>query len=212
MLIDSAPSIQSIRFVSRHLTRFVPPRRVPAGVLGGLGAGVAVLLAGVPPPLWDDLVEHLRTRDDINDWTYADAAVLNTLRSLSEDAPAPADPNDIAPMARASEKAEYWKSGLLAGKTSYPDDWRPIVKARACGVGADGTLAPGAAVLVWLDPDAIRDRWTPEMIQRTVRVRVQRTEGWNRLVDRIPDIVTAPTTAPTRFTHFQRSHIRVGLT
>ena len=131
-------------------------------------------LRTLPPPLWDDLVEHLRTRDDIDDWRYSDTGILRQFDTLSAGA-SPGNPGEFA---------RYWAQGLLAG-TTYPAAWRGIVRARACGT------SPREAVLVWLDPGNIRDRWTAQMVQRTVRVRVQRTEGRNRLVDRIPDIVTA---------------------
>ncbi len=160
-----------------------------AAVVHETGSRIRSALQGLPPPLWGDLVAHLRTSDDIDDWTYADATVLNALETLSAAAPA-GEPGDIAPMARASDKAASWKSGLLAGKTSYPDDWRGIVKARACGVDASGAVRNGAAVLVWLEPDAIRDRWTPEMVQRTVRARMARREGQYARLDHIPEIVT----------------------
>ena len=132
-------------------------------------------LAGLPPPLWDDLVSHLRGSNAIGNWDYTNTDDLERLKDLP-------DPY---------RRANYWKGGILEG-TTYPDDWRGSVRARACGTGSR------EAVLVWLhpgdpndpdDPPTIRDRWTPEMVQRAVRAWVQRTEGRNRLVDRIPDIV-----------------------
>ena len=149
-------------------------------------------LSGLPPPLWDDLVAHLRTSDVIDDWTYGTSAneadILEQIKAYSTSAPAGA-PGEITPPNRAYEKANARKDGLLT-RTSYPDDWRGIVKARACGVNASGTVRNGAAVLIWLDPGSIRPRWTPEMVQRTVRVWRSRQYGFNPRDETVPEIVT----------------------
>ena len=147
-------------------------------------------LNGLPPPLWGDLVAHLRDSDAINDWTYSDTSVLNALKALSAAAPASTDAGDLTPTTRVSQTAQYWTSGLLTDKTSYPREWHVLVKARACGVDADGRITRHAAVLIWLDPQAIRDRWSPEMVQRTVRTWMGQRHGFNARLDRVPDIVT----------------------
>jgi len=75
--------------------------------------------------------------------------------------------------------ADDWSQGIFNG-SSVPGAWRPIVKARACGVTVPANptdpleLDQLAAVVVWLEPDRIRDRWTPETVQRTVRVWLER--------------------------------------
>ena len=148
-------------------------------------------LRRLPPPVRADLVEHLRTDDEIANWTYTDAGVMALLRTLSAGATPPAIVDGTVTADRAHGVATHWAGGILAG-SGVEAAWHPFVRARACGVDASGATVPGAAVLVWLDPSAVRDRWTPQMVQRTARVWLERTMG-ERLVavDHVPDIVTA---------------------
>ena len=140
-------------------------------------------LAVLPPPVWDDLVDHLRTDDAIGGWTYTDAGVLARLGSLSAAAP-PGDPREVATSARAHGLAQHWDGGILEG-SSVGAEWQGTVQARACGFG------PGARILVWLDPAELRDRWTPAMVQRTARAWLSSQSDRFVAVDRIPDVVTA---------------------
>ena len=140
-------------------------------------------LSVLPPPLWDDLVGHLRTNDDIGTWSYSDPAMMLQLQTLSAGAP-PGNPRVLATSENAHGLAEYWDGGILEG-SAVGADWRGTVQARACGFG------PGALVLVWLDPDVIRDRWTPRMIQRTARTWLEGQSDQFIAVDRIPAFVTA---------------------
>lgn len=146
-------------------------------------------LSVLPPPVWDDLVEHLRTDDAIGDWTYADAAVMSRLGTLSSLAP-PSDPGEVATSERAHGLAAHWDGGILEG-SGVGTAWHGLVRARACGFGAGGELRQGARILVWLDPGAVRDRWTPEMVQRTVRTWLAGQNDRFVAIDRIPDVVTA---------------------
>ena len=145
-------------------------------------------LATLPPPLWDDLVDHLRTDDDIDDWSYTDTAVMTRLEALSKGAPA-GDASEIATSERAHGLAQHWDGGLLDA-SGVAADWRGEVRARACGFDAAGEPLPGAMILVWLDPDAVRDRWTPEMVQRAARAWLERQGDRFVAVDSVPDVVT----------------------
>ena len=145
-----------------------------AGVVRETRDRLRAALTVLPPPLRDDLVTHLRTDDAIGTWRYADADIMARLRTLSA---ADGDFANIHPAAK------HWADGLLTTSSVGPD-WRGAVRARACGTG------PSEVILVWLDPDVIRDRWSPEMVQRTVRTWLERTEGPFVMGDHIPDIVT----------------------
>ena len=146
-------------------------------------------LSVLPPPVWDDLVDHLRTDDAIGDWTYADADVMSRLGTLSSLAP-PSDPSEVATSERAHGLAAHWDGGILEG-SGVGTAWHGLVRARACGFGAGGEILPGARILVWLDPGAVRDRWTPEMVQRTVRTWLASQNDRFVAIDKVPDVVTA---------------------
>ncbi len=147
-------------------------------------------LRRLPPPVRGDLVEHLRTDDDVSGWTYADAGVMALLQTLSAGATPPAIMDGAVTADRAHGVAAHWAGGILAG-SGVTTDWQRFVRARACGVDASGATVPGAAVLVWLDPSVVRDRWTPQMVQRTARAWLERTMGDRFVaVDHVPDIVT----------------------
>ena len=105
------------------------------------------------------------------------------LQRLSAGAP-PGNPRVLATSENAHFLAEYWDGGILE-ESGVGADWRDTVQARACGFG------PSAVVLVWLDPDVIRDRWTPRMIQRTARTWLESQSDQFIAVDRIPAFVTA---------------------
>lgn len=142
-----------------------------------------IALDRLPAPLRDDLVAHLGTNDTLDGWSYENAPILNGLRTVNP---------------RLHSIAERWKGGILSAEvweTGRPvgDDWHPKLRARACGAGEDGRVARGAAVLVWLDPGDVRERWTPAMVQRTVRASLERRSDPFVAVDHIPGIVTAPT-------------------
>ena len=148
-------------------------------------------LLQLPPPAWDDLVAHLRTDDGVAGWTWADAGFMARLRALSAAATAPTVPGQAVTADRAHGVAARWAGGILAG-SGVGADWRPRLRARACGAGAAGAPPPGAVVLVWLDPAAVRDRWTPRMVQRTALAWLERTTGGRfAAVDHVPGVVTA---------------------
>lgn len=154
-----------------------------AGVVRETRDRLRAALAVLPPPVWDDLVGHLRTDDGIDGWSYSDPDVMSRLRTLSDGAP-PGDPSEVATTARAHGLAEHWDGGILEG-SGVGADWRGTVRARACGFG------PAAMILVWLDPGVLRDRWTPEMVQRTARAWLERQSDRFVAVDVVPDVVTA---------------------
>ena len=85
---------------------------------------VRAALSGLPPPLWDDLVEHLRTSDVIDGWTYTDTSVLTSLDRLSAAAPAAA-PGEITP------------------RNGYPG--KPGTGPRACSRTRPATRTTGTA-------------------------------------------------------------------
>ena len=68
------------------------------------------------------------------------------------------------------------------------------MRARACGFGAGGEILPGAMILVWLDPAVVRDRWTPEMVQRTARTWLESQSDRFVAVDQIPDVLSVART------------------
>jgi len=146
-------------------------------------------LGALPAPLWEDLVEHLRTDDGIAGWTHSDPDVMSSLQALSAAAP-PGDPARIATAARAHGLAEHWNGGIL-GRGGVPPAWRGSLRARACGFDAAGGILPGAVILVWLDPGAVRERWTPRMVQRAARAWLERTGDRAAAVDGVPGVVTA---------------------
>ena len=156
-----------------------------AGVVRETRDRLRAALAVLPPPVWDDLVNHLRTNDAIDAWTYADPAIMARLLALSTCTPTPPpDPGEVATCARAHGLVQHWGGGILA-ESGVEAAWRGLVQARACGVG------PGARILVWLDPGVLRDRWTPAMVQRTVRAWLESQNDRFVAGDRIPDVVTA---------------------
>ena len=126
-------------------------------------------LSVLPPPIWDHLAQHLRTHQTINAWRYTDTSMLTRLQTTL--------PNIYA-------ISRYWTDGLL-NESHIDTPWRSFMRARACGTGRD------AVVLIWLDPAAVRDRWTPEMVQRTVRAWKARTEAQYAFDDSIPRVITA---------------------
>ncbi|WP_419737627.1 hypothetical protein, partial [Ruegeria sp.] len=146
-------------------------------------------LDAAPQPLWDDLVTHLRndgagtdrqgSGDRVSDWSY-------TARDI-----------DALPAGSAARRAaDYWKDGVL-NRSAVPKDWRPIVKTRACGVEMEGDRPVpgiGAAVFVWLDRDRIRERWSSQMVQRTVRAWLERGQTRVSMIEEIPDILTGART------------------
>ncbi|WP_419741219.1 hypothetical protein [Ruegeria sp.] len=146
-------------------------------------------LDAAPQPLWDDLVTHLRndgagterqgSGDRVSDWSY-------TTRDI-----------DALPAGSAARRAaDYWKDGVL-NRSAVPKDWRPIVKTRACGVEMEGDRPVpgiGAAVFVWLDRDRIRERWSSQMVQRTVRAWLERGQSRVSMIEEIPDILTGART------------------
>ncbi|MYG28120.1 MAG: hypothetical protein F4213_19215 [Boseongicola sp. SB0677_bin_26] len=160
-----------------------------AGVVRETRDRLRAALAVLPPPVWDDLVNHLRNDDGIDGWSYADPDVMSRLRTLSDGAP-PGDPSEVATTARAHGLAEHWDGGILAG-SGVGADWRGTVRARACGFGPGGAILPGAMILVWLDPGVLRDRWTPAMVQRTARAWLESQSDRFVAVDVVPDVVTA---------------------
>ena len=125
-------------------------------------------LTVLPPPLWDHLAQHLRTQNTLNDWRYTDANILTQLQTTS-------------PTVHAI--SSYWVDGILHDST-IDASWHRFVKARACGTGRQ------AVILIWLDPTVIRDRWTPGMVQRTVRAWKAKTEAQYAFDESIPRVVT----------------------
>ena len=160
-----------------------------AGVVRETRDRLRAALFVLPPPVWDDLVEHLRTDDAIGSWSYADPDIMSRLRTLSASAP-PGDPREIATSQHAHGLAQHWDGGILEG-SGVGAHWRGLVQARACGFGPGGVILPGARILVWLDPTVLRDRWTPEMVQRTARVWLASQSDRFIAIDQVPDIVTA---------------------
>ena len=157
----------------------------PADVLPPVADGAA----GESVPFWDDLVDHLRTDDAIGTWTCSDPDIMSRLGNLSAGAP-PGNPREVTTSARAHGLAQHWDGGILEG-SGVGAAWRGLVRARACGFGAGNVILPGARILVWLDPGAVRDRWTPAMVQRTARTWLASQSDRFVAVDRIPDVVTA---------------------
>jgi len=123
----------------------------------------------LPPPIWADLVTHLTTSDRITTWTYTDSTLLTALQSTF--------PALHAVTAR-------WSRGILAGST-LPPEWQAHIRVRASGTDFDDVI------LIWLEPTAVRDRWTPESIQRTARAWIESREGKRVFGDRLPRIKTA---------------------
>ena len=161
-----------------------------AGVVRETRDRLRSALRRLPPPVRGDLVEHLRTDDAVSGWTYSDAGVMALLQSLSAGATPPTIMDGTVTADRAHGVAAHWAGGILAG-SGVATDWQRFVRARACGVDASGATVPGAAVLVWLDPSVVRDRWTPRMVQRTARAWLERTMGDRFVaVDHVPDVVT----------------------
>ena len=149
------------------------------------------VLHSVPQPLWDHLVKHLYetdsdARDTIHDWVFpADNTDLALIRDI-------ADSNRIEPI---KHSVNYWQPGIM-DKTVAGNVWHSLVQARACSMtwNADSDrpeIDPFfGTVLVWLDPGNIRDRWTSQMIQHTVRAHMEGEDGYGAKSERIPDLLT----------------------
>ncbi|MCY4288599.1 MAG: hypothetical protein OXC63_08400 [Aestuariivita sp.] len=129
-----------------------------------------IALNVVPPPVWQHLTAYLQTNTDVAAWRYTDGTVLTAID------------NTFATLGYATR---LWAGGVLANST-IPTDWRDAVRARACG-----SIGGTAVLVVWLDPTRVRDRWEPEMVQRAVRVWLERDGGPNSFADKIPGVVTA---------------------
>ena len=145
----------------------------------------------VPQPLWDHLVKHLHetdsdARDTIHDWVFpADNTDLALINGMANSEPA----------ALIKHNANYWQPGIM-DKTSVNNVWHSLVQARACGMtwNTDSDrpeIDPFfGTVLIWLDPGNIRDRWTAQMIQHTVRAHMEGEDGYGAKSERIPDLLT----------------------
>ena len=134
-------------------------------------------LGAVPRPLWTGLVSHLVHEDEldedkISDWTYTSADVSRLNGSGLE------------------RTAGFWKTGIM-DKTTIAEKWHDGLRARACGVDSSGRPGPGASVIIWLDPDYIRDRWTPRMIQTVAKAHLDKVDPGYALSEQIPDVLTA---------------------
>ena len=144
--------------------------------------GLRNALNTVPQPLWDHLVTYLHdteVQNAITDWSYPtdESSDINTLNGTE-----------------VNGRARYWATGIL-DKTPVLGVWHDKIQARACGVTLNPDtgrpeLANGSTVLVWLGRHNIRDRWTPEMVQRTVRSHLESTEGRFSISEHIPDVLT----------------------
>ena len=145
--------------------------------------GLRSALNTVPQPLWDHLVTYLHDTDvqnTIADWSYPtdESSDINSLVGTT-----------------VNGRARYWATGIL-DKTPVLGVWKDKVQARACGVTVNpDTGRPdinpfGSTALVWLDRLYIRDRWSSEMVQRTVRAHLERSEGRFAMSESIPDILS----------------------
>ena len=150
-------------------------------------------LRTLPPPVWEDLVGHLRTDDDVTDWTYADAAAMQRLLNLSTAAPTTPGADGTTPSSAAHGVATHWQGGILA-RSGIGADWHASVQARACGFDANDDPVNGAVVLVWLDPDAVRDSWTRRMVQRTALAWQERQGDRATALGKVPHVLTAANT------------------
>ena len=151
-------------------------------------------LQTLPPPVWEDLVAHLRTDDAVADWRFTDAATMARLRALgtaAANAGLPVlSPDGTITARQAHDVATHWQDGILAG-SAVGADWHPAVRARACGFDAADNPVPGAAILVWLDPGAVRERWTPRMVQRTALAWHERQTDQATARSKVPHVLTA---------------------
>ena len=150
-------------------------------------------LRTLPPPVWEDLVGHLRTDDDVADWTYADAAAMQRLLNLSAAAPTTPGADGTTPSSAAHGVATHWQGGILA-RSGIGADWHASVQVRACGFDANDDPVNGAVVLVWLDPGAVRDSWTPRMVQRTALAWQERQGDRATALGKVPHVLTAANT------------------
>ena len=143
------------------------------------------VLRSVPQPLWDHLVKHLHEtdpdeRDTIHDWVFPNTDNDWTLINTSS--------NTIH-----LNNVYHWHSGIM-DKTAAGNVWHSLVQSRACGVTLDSGRPEidsfSGAVLTWLDPGNIRDRWTAQMIQRTVRAHMEGRDGYGAMAEQVPDVLT----------------------
>ncbi len=151
-----------------------------ASVLATVRSRVAQALRALPPPLLEDFVQHLETDSDPAAWR-PDPSGLDALRNLP------------ATQAWAWHRSVpgFWGNGVLDG-AGIDAGWQ--VRARGCRVGA---LNDAMQVLVWLEPGALGDRWTPEMVQRTVSAWHALRERRGLAVERAPRVTAGTSAAPT---------------
>ena len=147
-------------------------------------------LQTLPPPVWEDLVEHLRTDDDVADWTFTDAVAMGRLQALSTAAPQAVSRDGQTTSSAAHGVATHWRNGILAA-SGIGADWHPHIRARACGFDANDMPVRGAVVLVWLDPGIVRDSWTARMVQRTALAWHERRSDRSAATNRVPHVLTA---------------------
>ena len=129
-----------------------------------------IALHVVPPPVWQHLTAYLQSNTDVAAWRYTDGTVLTAID------------NTFATLGYATR---LWAGGVLAN-SPIPTDWRDAVRARTCGA-----IGGPAVMVVWLEPTRVRARWEPEMVQRAVRVWLERDGGPHAFADKIPGVVTA---------------------
>ncbi|MXX87978.1 MAG: hypothetical protein F4Y68_01830 [Boseongicola sp. SB0665_bin_10] len=147
-------------------------------------------LQTLPPPVWEDLVEHLRTDDDVADWTFTDAVAMGRLQALSTAAPQAVSRDGQTTSSGAHGVATHWRNGMLAA-SGIGADWHPHIRARACGFDANDMPVRGAVVLVWLDPGIVRDSWTSRMVQRTALAWHERRSDRSAATSKVPHVLTA---------------------
>lgn len=130
----------------------------------------------LPPPLRQDLMDHLKTSPDIGAWRPKSEDLIRLEAAARRDTTDELDwLNDIR---------GYWGDGVLGG-TGVAAAWHTAIRVRA----------RNNHVVIWLDPEWIRDIWSPEMVQRTV-------EAWYRTrpnviaTERAPKIITGGRDAP----------------
>lgn len=150
-----------------------------AELLTTVRARVAQALRVLPPPLLEDFVQHLETDSDPAAWRPA-TADLNLLRGL------PATTR----WAWHRSVPAFWRNGVLDG-AGIDAGWQ--VRARGCRVGP---LNDALQVIVWLEPASLGDRWTPEMVQRTVSGWHSASERRGLAVERAPRVTAGTSTAP----------------
>ena len=147
-------------------------------VLSGVRDKVSQAVRSLPPPVHGDLLDHLARNPEIDAWkpTLEDRIEVGDLLKLHP---------ELTWLARVES---HWTEGVLARSTIDASAWN--IEVRACGDPGQGEI------VVYLEPGGLREPWTPETIQHTLRAWLTRDMNMHSAWAQMPGILAGPPGAP----------------